>query len=254
MNLKFDKKYLERLYHRYNRREYVHPDPLEFLYDYKDLKDREIVGLIASSLAYGRVNIILKSVSYILDKTGPAPAEFLKSASSEDLRVMFADFRHRFATGHHISAMLTRAGQLITEYGSLYPCFLEGLGKDDETVLPALTAFAGKLVGNGACGHLIPIPEKGSACKRLNLFLRWMVRKDAVDPGGWDKVSPSKLIMPIDVHIHRICLGAGLTSRKQANMRTALEITSVFRRMVPDDPVRYDFTLSRLGIRDDISA
>jgi uncharacterized protein (TIGR02757 family) len=97
----------------------------------------------------------------------------------------------------------------------------------------------------------VPSPVGGSACKRLNLFLRWMVRQDGVDPGGWDNVPQSKLIVPVDTHMHRICLRLGLTTRKQANMATALEITEGFRALAPDDPVRYDFSLTRLGIRRD---
>ena len=99
---------------------------------------------------------------------------------------------------------------------------------------------------------LLPCPEKGSACKRFHLFLRWMVRNDAVDPGGWDGISASKLIVPLDVHMHRICMRLGLTSRAQADLKTALEVTGRFRAIVPEDPVRYDFALTRIGIRNDI--
>jgi len=99
---------------------------------------------------------------------------------------------------------------------------------------------------------LLPCPEKGSACKRYHLYLRWMVRKDAVDPGGWDGISASKLIVPLDVHMHRICMGLGLTSRAQADLKTALEVTQRFRAIVPEDPVRYDFALTRTGIRNDL--
>lgn len=254
LNPKFNKKNLDRLYKKYNRREYVHPDPLECLYAYDDVRDREIAGLIASSLAYGRVAQILKSVSYVLDIMGPTPAFFLKNTSAGSLRKAYADFRHRFAAGGNLSSMLIGAKQVILEYGSLNECFCSGLKKNEKTILPALSFLTEKITaaGNDACGHLIPLPARGSACKRLNLFLRWMVRKDAVDPGGWEDVSPSRLIVPLDVHIHRICLKSGLTARKQANMRTALEITSFFKKLAPRDPVRYDFSLTRQGIRDDI--
>ncbi|MCK4410112.1 MAG: DUF2400 family protein, partial [Candidatus Eisenbacteria sp.] len=130
---------------------------------------------------------------------------------------------------------------------------------DDETVLPALTSFVGGIADascvaagvEGACP--LPDPARGSACKRLHLFLRWMVRSDDVDPGGWDAVPASKLIVPLDTHMHRFSLLLGLTDRKQANGRTALEITRAFRSFSPDDPVKYDFSLTRLGIRDDLS-
>ncbi len=246
------RKTLEDLYVCYNRREFVHPDPVEFLYDYDDLLDREIVGLIASTLAYGNVKQILKSVSSVLGRM-QSPSEYLKGASLKSLRETFTDFKHRFTTGEELSSMLFGIKRVIESHGSLNACFSDGLNEGEDNVIPALSAFVHKL--NGAAGndlgYLIPSPVKGSACKRLNLFLRWMVRCDDVDPGGWSSVPASKLIIPLDTHMHRICLALGLTNLKQANMRTALEITYAFKRFNPEDPVKYDFALTRLGIRDD---
>ncbi|QTA82039.1 CHP02757 [Desulfonema limicola] len=244
---------LEFLYKKYNCRKYVHPDPLEFLYNYNELQDREIAGIIASSLAYGRVAQILKSVSHVLDIMGKSPAEFVRNASVKSLDEQFKGFKHRFATGAHISAMLMGAKKIIQEYGSLYECFLSCMNKNDNTIIPGLVVFSEKLSACGEPGHLVPLPQKGSACKRMNLFLRWMVRKDEVDPGGWEEISCKKLIIPLDVHMYNISLKLGLTKRKQANMKTALEITSGFTKLVPHDPVKYDFALTRFGIRDDIS-
>ena len=244
---------LERLYALYNSRKWVHPDPLEFLYDYGDLKDREVAGLIASSLAYGRVAQILKSVSGVLEKMGPSPFGFLVSSKPSSLRRIFSDFKHRFTTGEDLALMLMGARSVIKRFGSLYECFLSGFNDDDETVLTGLSCLVSELRTNlnGRSNSLLPLPEKGSACKRWNLFLRWMVRKDQVDPGGWDRISPAKLIIPLDIHMHRICLSLKLTGRKNADMRTAIEITSAFRKIEPEDPVRYDFALTRLGIRKD---
>lgn len=248
------KKKLDDLYLRYNRRRYVHPDPLEFLYSYNQIKDREIAGLIASSLAYGRVKQILKSVSVILNIMDPSPYLFLKNATYRSMCNAFDGFIHRFATGKQIAALLWGAKNVIARFGSLNNCFVEGMSPDHETVYPAMTFFATQLIVEKCNpGHLLALPEKGSACKRMNLFLRWMVRKDNVDPGGWKDVPLSKLIMPLDTHIHKISLKLGLTEKKQANLRTAVEITSGFKRMVPDDPVKYDFALTRLGIRNDMS-
>jgi uncharacterized protein (TIGR02757 family) len=124
------------------------------------------------------------------------------------------------------------------------------LSSKDETTLPALSSFA-REINVRACeqyNSLIPQPAKKSACKRLHLFLRWMVRSDEVDPGVWTGVSPAVLIIPLDTHMHRICGLLGMTARTQADMRTAHEITEGFRRVSPEDPVRYDFALTRLGI------
>ena len=245
---------LETLYQRYNQSKYIHPDPVEFLYLYKDIKDREIVGLISSSLAYGRVKQILKSVSSVLDMMIPSPSLFLEQSTYSSMREVFKGFKHRFANGDHLAALLQGAKNVIDQYGSLNDCFVHSVSDDDRTVIPALNCFATALrVGNSNPGHLIALPEKGSACKRMNLYLRWMVRKDRVDPGGWHGVPVSKLIIPLDTHMHKISLKLGLTTKQQANMRTALEITAGFRQIVPDDPIKYDFVLTRFGIRDDMN-
>lgn len=241
---------LESLYHQYNCRERVHPDPLIFLYRYPDVRDREIAGLLAASLAYGRVAQIFKSLSGVLQQMGPSPLNFILQSTPQSLMEVYGRFSHRFATGNHLAALIWAIRNIISRYGSLYACFLLGMTPEADTVLPALIRFVSELTGGhpSEMGHLIPLPERGSACKRLNLFLRWMVRKDDVDPGGWTSVSASKLIIPLDVHIHRMGLRLGLTQRKQADMRTALEITGAFRDICPDDPVRYDFTLCRMGM------
>lgn len=123
----------------------------------------------------------------------------------------------------------------------------------DETVLPALTGFVGELIRDmDGATSLLSSPSKGSACKRLLLYLRWMVRRDAVDLGCWQGVRADQLVMPVDTHIHRLALALGMTRRKQANMATALEITEWFRCIAPHDPLRYDFVLTRLGIRSDM--
>ena len=247
------KPHLEKLYKRYNSRKWVHPDPLEFLYDYPAVEDREIAALIASSLAYGRVTQILKSVSLVLERLGPRPREFLETAGPKKLNRTCAGFTHRFTTCDDLKAMLTGIRRTVKRHGSLHNCFLSYLTRDDETCLPALSSFVREMgaPGNGQCNSLLPRPERGSACKRLHLFLRWMVRKDRVDPGGWEKVPSEKLIIPLDTHMFRICRGLGFTRRKNPDLKTAMEITRRFRALVPHDPVRYDFALTRLGIRND---
>jgi uncharacterized protein (TIGR02757 family) len=242
------------LYTKYHHREFVHPDPLEFLYDYPGLQDREIVGFIASALAYGAVRQILKTVRLVLSRMG-SPRDYLNQSTRASLQGDFSDFKYRFTTGEELACMLYGIKKVVEEYGSLGECFGKLSGAEHETVIPASTEFVKKLsaVFQSKPRSLLPSPAAGSACKRLNLFLRWMVRKDEVDPGGWDHVGASKLIIPLDVHMHRISLKLGLTSRKQADLKTAREITDQFKKIEPDDPVRYDFSLTRLGIRDDLN-
>lgn len=244
---------LERLYRRYNKRGYVSPDPLQCLYRYPDVQDREIAALIAASLAYGRVAQIIKSVETVLGVMGRSPREFLLRARRGRLDRAFAGFSHRFTTGPELTAFLSGIAAAIREHGSLNELFAANLAPADEDVRAALPRFVESLRGRDS-GHcsLLPCPEKGSACKRLHLFLRWMVRSDDVDPGGWAGVPRSKLIVPLDTHMARIARGLGLTKRASPDAVMALEITQAFRSIVPDDPVRYDFTLTRFGIRGEM--
>lgn len=249
MSLKIDKKTLEGLYRKYNRREFVHPDPLEFLYNYEDDRDREVVGLIASTLAYGRVRQILKSVSSVLDRMGTSPYKYLMNSKEIELNKTFCDFKHRFTVGCDMSSLLAGIKGALKHYGSLNKCFIAGLKNEDATIIPALGNFVRVLSKEaGTELKLLTPPEKKSACKRLNLYLRWMVRKDDVDPGSWHGVPASKLVVPLDTHMHQIGLALGLTKRKQANLTTALEISSAFAKISPEDPIRYDFALTRFGI------
>jgi uncharacterized protein (TIGR02757 family) len=247
---------LDSLYRKYNRRIFVHPDPLELVYRYDSPGDQEIAGLIAACLAYGRVTQILASAGRVLQAVGEdahrSPRSFLERATARELRVLFRGFRHRFTPGAEVAALLAGVKRAIAEHGSLEALFTAGLGDADETVLPGLALFVDRLRrfagGAGACPSLLSSPADGSACKRLNLYLRWMVRRDAVDPGPWRAVSRAKLVVPLDTHLYRIARGLGLTARKQADLKTVMEITRGFALFSPRDPVRYDFSLTRLGI------
>jgi uncharacterized protein (TIGR02757 family) len=237
---------------RYNRREFVHPDPLEFLYAYPDLRDREVVGLVAATMAVGRVAHILRSVGCVLGRLTEHPARFLEGTTAETLHRRLADCRHRFLSGPELAVMLWGARRIQKQWGTLGACFASHITRRDETTLDALGAFVEELTGGQtSCGRLLCHPADGSACKRLNLYLRWMVRQDAVDPGGWSAVSPARLVVPLDVHMHRLGRALGLTRSRYANLRTAMEVTQAFRTISPEDPVRYDFALTRLGIRTD---
>ena len=246
---------LERLYRTFNRREYVDPDPVGFLYGFDDLRDREVVGIVAASLAYGRVRQILASVARAIHPLGPSPAEYLAVTAPAALLEALDGFKHRFTTGEEVAALLLAVRGIQERSGSVGERFATLMNVSDDTVVPAL----GRLVGELRCGSfcdmrsVLPVPERGSACKRLHLFLRWMVRSDEVDPGGWDAISPSKLVVPLDTHMHRIARAFGFTDRAQPNLGTALEITDALRRFCPEDPVKYDFAITRLGIRNDVT-
>jgi len=232
---------LECLYAKLNKREFVDPDPLIFLYNFNELKDREIVGLIASSLAYGRVAQILVSVRKILDPMDGKPHDFVLSHNEKEYSQIFAGFKHRFTISDDVVKLLTGIKRALTEYGTLETLYRQGIDK--------FTDF----LNNSHKLYLLPSPSDGSACKRLNLYFRWMVRADEVDPGGWNKCSKKDLIIPLDTHMFKAAKLLGFTKRNSADLKTAIEITKHFAKISPDDPVKYDFALTRLGIRDDMS-
>lgn len=238
------------LYARYHRAEYIHPDPLEFLHLYPAVEDREITGMIASCFALGRVELILKSVGGVL-KTMGAPRKFLENHTEKDFLEMFRGFTYRFFRREHIVSFLCSLKQCIAEFGSLETCFYSGVRSGEETYIPALSRFIEYLSsrGGGKQGMLLCSPEKGSACKRHMLFLRWMIRSDQVDPGGWNALSPSRLIVPVDTHMLSMSRHLGFTRRNQADLKAAVEITGALKNMCPEDPVRYDFSMTRPGIR-----
>ena len=163
------KEKLEALYSAYNRRCYVHPDPLEFLYDFHDPLDIEVVGFIASSLAYGNVKQILRSVSLVLSKMGPCPSAFLLNSPLNRIAGTFSDFKHRFTTGQDLARLLWGVRRVIEKHGSLQKCFMSRLHRDDHTVIPALSAFVENIFPDG-CDFLIPTPGQGERLQKAQPF------------------------------------------------------------------------------------
>jgi len=252
------KERLDCIYERYNKREYVNPDPLLFLYNYSEKKDREIAGFLAACFAYGRVDQIMKTVGYILGKLVPGPYAYLMTRKKEDMVSEFKGFRYRFASDVHLVELLWGIRQVIARFDSLENCFRDGWTSEDGTIVQGLIFLSEQVrqisdIGHhNDIGHLLADPKKKSACKRSHLFLRWMVRQDLVDPGGWDGIPTSRLIVPVDTHMHRTGIMLEFTQRKSCDMKTALEITRGFRKLLPEDPVKYDFSLTRFGIRKDL--
>ncbi|NLF38630.1 TIGR02757 family protein [bacterium] len=239
----------EELYCRFNKPALIYPDPLVFAHQYDDPADREVAALVAACLAYGTVKQIHASVAAALGHMGPSPAAYVSTRAPGMMARDFAGFTHRFTSGAELARLLAGVGRVMARHGSLGACFSAGMREDDETVLPALTVFINALGGGSGLKFLLPSPERGSACKRLLLYLRWMVRRDAVDPGCWAGVPAAKLVMPMDTHIHRFARETGITRRASADMKAALDVTAFFRCIAPGDPVRYDFALTRLGMR-----
>lgn len=262
------KRYLDRLYNTFDLH-YLSPDPLEFVHRFKDPRDQEVVGLIASALAYGQVGRILKSIRDILERMEGRPYKFAINFNPRRDVKRFNGFIHRFHNGKDIACLVYFARQMIEISGSIGNFFLEGYRPEDKDIKHALIDFSkralsldptpiygpakrggpGGLNKNGV-SSFFPSPENGSPCKRLNLYLRWMVRSDGLDLGLWKEVSPAKLIIPLDTHIARISQNIGLTRRKTPDWKMAEEITEDLKALDPEDPVKYDFALCRLGILD----
>jgi uncharacterized protein (TIGR02757 family) len=243
---------LSRLYERYNRRPCVAQDPLRYVYEYDCPGDREVVGLVAALLAYGRLQQILDSVADALGRLGPEPQRFLLQASEQKLRHASGGFAHRFAHGHQFCCFLRAVQRVLQRYGTLQSCFRAHDRPRERTVLPGLTGLAQELRrAGGSLEHLVADPAKGSACKRWHLYLRWMVRSDEVDAGLWEGVSPARLVVPLDAHMWRLCRVLGLTDRKTCDLKAAVEVTESFRRFAPADPVRYDFALMHASAEGD---
>ena len=248
---------LGKLYAKYNHRELIKPDPLQFVYNYSRPADMEIAGLLAASLAYGRVKQIEKNLNDLFGRMGASPCEFVISFDKAG-REKLGSFKHRFTTGQDISDLLSVLKKVLRQNGSIEKHFLSVYNKTDENILPALSRFCdslyeiyseqtGRKVSSGI-KYLLASPDRGSACKRLNLFLRWMVRDDEVDAGLWKRVDKAKLVVPVDVHMGRLCRILGFHNRKVISLSTAVEITERFAQIEPADPVKYDFALSRVGI------
>lgn len=244
------KNILEGLYRKYNHKRFIPPDPLQFVYRFKRPADMEIAGFLAACFAYGAVEQIEKFLTVLLNKMGNSPAGFIKNFSAQDKK-FFKSLKYRFNTGEDIISLLEILKKALIRYGSLEKLFLKGYSDSDKNILPAAAKFIQALNGKTGKGlkFLLSDPAKGGTCKRLFLFLRWMVRKDEVDAGLWKTIDKSKLIVPVDVHIGRLSKTIGLHTRKTINLKTAVEITESFRKICPKDPVKYDFVLCRIGIQ-----
>ncbi len=250
---------LELLRRRYDA-SYLTSDPLEFPHRFQDPLDREVVGLVASSLAYGNVKIIRASVERVLESLGQNPASRAVQTAAKDSLAELSGFRHRWTRARDVACLLTFAGRMIEERGSIGAFFAESYVEGD--MARSLRRFSERAVAldhgglyrsralpkDAGVRFFFPNPLTGAA-KRLNMYLRWMARPDdGVDLGLWRFVPTRDLVIPLDTHIFRIGRHLGWTARKTPGFPTALDITRSLARFDPEDPVKYDFALSRLGI------
>lgn len=257
--LDFD--FLESLHRRYHRLENLAPDPLMFARGFENPEDGEVAGLVASALAYGRVEQIVLALGQVFVKLGRKPRKTLLAASARELSSMFEGFCYRFNKGPDLAAFLWMVKSALERGGSLRVIFASG---DTGDYREALVRFGEYVMSQDPrpmldsptlpLGHparyLLTTPAGGSAAKRLCLFMRWMSRKDELDPGYWHGlVDPARLVVPLDTHVAKVGRAMGMTARKSADWKAATEITDHIRRFYPNDPLRADFSLFRYGMR-----
>jgi len=243
-------------------------DPLSFCHRFSTPEDQEIAGLIASSFAYGNVKIILRNLEFIFSRIGNSPRSFVLSFDPAKGKELFSGFKHRFNDVHDLCALLYALRVMIEDSGSIENFFCKAYDPQKDDLSEALAIFTSAILAfdysavfgtanppeNSYFSFLFPSPASGSACKRLCMYLRWMIRPaDGIDLGAWKTIQPAKLIIPVDAHIQRICRLLGFTARKQADWKMACEITAALKKLSPEDPVRYDFSICHLGISEGCS-
>lgn len=250
------KSVLDTLYRKYHHRRFVPPDPLEFVYRFQTPHDVEIAAFLASALAYGNVRQIHRSLEHLFTIID-SPAKFVNGLTLR--KNPLGHFRHRFTSGRDLAEVLLLFQDIYKKFDTLEDFFLEGYDpSQNPDIIESLSSFVRNLhnqyrrrfsrpPGRGV-KFLLSSPGLNSPCKRLNLFLRWMVRRDDIDPGPWSRVKPSHLIVPLDTHIFRLTRILGMHRFKSPGLKAARHITREFARLCPEDPVRYDFSLSRIGI------
>ena len=253
------KSVLDQLYADFN-----HPDsatdPIHIVRRFQRDDDREVVAFIAGALAFGRVSSVLQSIERVLAVIGPAPAAYIRRFDPRRDAPAFAGIVHRWTRETDIVALLWLLRQMIDRAGSVEGFFLEGYDAGADDIAEALDSFSRRAMAldlkaaygrvpkrPGVC-YFFPRPSAGSGCKRLNLFLRWMVRRDALDLGVWKRVSPAKLIVPLDTHVIRVGRCLRLTDYTSPGWRMARDITASLRALDPIDPVKYDFSVCHLGM------
>lgn len=234
--------------------ERIETDPVRFVRPFENPLDRQAAGLIASCFAYGAVGQIGVTLDRIFSVLGPNPSVFIDEWTQNPRRI-FDGFYHRFNNRDDLLSLLYAIGTINREYGSLNGLFLEN--HKEGAIEEAMDRFADRLLSAAsdspftdrrALSYFFPSPRKGSTCKRMCLYLRWMNRRDTVDPGGWTGVGKRDLIIPVDTHISRIGRYLGFTKRKNADWKMAVEITEALRRINPDDPLSLDFIICHMGI------
>jgi uncharacterized protein (TIGR02757 family) len=251
---------LDRFYREYNFRERVLHDPIEFPHRYRDDRDIEIAGFISSSLAYGKVELFKAVLEQIFSIMGNSPYDFILSTDLGKQKKLLSGIKYRFNQNQDIICLIFILKKILQNHRSLENLFKKNYRYEDQNIRQGLTGFMHELIQvdttkvYGSNLHppgliqFFASPADGSACKRANLFLRWMIRDRDIDFGIWKSIPKNKLVIPLDTHIARIARCLGFSNRKSQDWKMAAEITEALRQFDPEDPLKYDFALCHHGI------
>lgn len=244
---------LEDSHERFNRPDFIPDDPIRIPHRFSRKEDIEISGFLVALIAWGRRDIIIRSSENLMDRMDWAPFDFVMNAEEEELERL-AGFVHRTFNQEDAIALVLSLRGAYEEHGGLEGIFSKGITPTSNSSFDAIMNARGVL----SSGDHFPVrtnkhlanPSKGSSAKRINMYLRWMVRNDrkGVDFGLWSSISPALLICPLDVHTGNVGRELGLLSRKQNDWKAALELTESLRKFCPEDPVKYDFSLFGIGV------
>ena len=242
---------LEHLHDKYNRAEFIEPDPISIPHSFCDRHDREVSGFLAATIAWGNRKAIVKSARRMMQYMDNAPADFVRNASPAELRHL-QSYVHRTFNGQDFTDFVLGMRHIILNHGGIgefFECRYEAT-QDMAIVLSEFRREFFSCDHNTHCEKHLSSIDKGAACKRLNMYLRWFVRRDdrGVDFGLWQRIPMSAIYLPLDVHTGNMGRALGLLTRKQSDWKATVEITAALREFDPTDPVRYDFSLFGAGI------
>lgn len=238
---------------RYNRPDFIAADPISIPHRFSKPQDREIMAFWTATLAWGQRKTIIQSANRLAELMDNSPHDFMLNHVELD-RAKFESFKHRTFQATDTLCFLEFFQNFYRKNSSLETAFARHLRPNDQTVENALRGFHHDFFDDPCAPERtrkhVATPARGSTCKRLNMFLRWMVRNDdaGVDFGMWQKISPTQLLIPLDVHVERVARRLGLLQRKQTDWQTVLELTENLRAFNPADPVKYDFALFGMGV------
>lgn len=239
------KENLDELVKMYETFDFIKDDPIQFPHRYQDREDIEIAGFIASCFSYGNRKIFISKLNELFNLLNNKP---YNSLMNFDL-TLFKNFNYRFSKAEDVILLLNKISDLYKKGSSLQDLFKENYNGDLIKMMQGVCDYfyENAKLSQGYC-HLISNPKNKGAMKRLNMFLRWMIRKSDVDLGVWNFILPSELLIPLDTHVARISRELGLLTRKSNDMKSVFELTSNLKKFDYNDPVKYDFAMFGYGI------